>query len=270
MSRRGAIAMGLTGLIAGLFLGVAQAPAQAQDVDPLAEPPSDPARLPFVVPHLEPLLDAPLIDAPIVGGLQRPGDEAGTSERGPDWLPGPADPPVLEAEAPEPEPPAPVLTPQERFDALFAELAAADTPTAAAFIAEEIEALWRASGDASADLLIDRALEAEMDGESDLARDLIDGALELAPDASRAWSESAMLAFGNDDLARALSDISRAAELEPRQYDTLVGLGLILEQLGQPEGAFRAYEQALEVYPLHPDAVVLIERVREDAVGSDL
>ncbi|MCG8442766.1 MAG: hypothetical protein MI723_13270 [Caulobacterales bacterium] len=167
-------------------------------------------------------------------------------------------------------PPAERTDPDARMDALFVELAAAETPADAAFIAEEIEAIWKASGDASADLLMARADEAAAMGEFALSRRLIDGALELAPDFADAWAHSAAIAAASDDVSRAVEDLNQALVLEPRHYEALVGLGLLLERLEQDAGAYEAYQRALAIYPLHPEAGDLAQDVEREAVGREL
>ena len=159
--------------------------------------------------------------------------------------------------APTPEVDTPGLNLSEfgtRMDRLFDSLATAETPADAAFVAEEIDAIWRASGGATAELLTERAEEAVTFDEVDLARTLVNGAIELDPGYMRAWSISAMTAYAADDLPRALEDIETALRLEPRHWESLLGLGLILERLERWEGAYAAYQQCLAIYPTHETA----------------
>lgn len=173
----------------------------------------------------------------------------------------------LDSEDAEPEV---ELTRDERFDALFAELAAAATDEDAAFIAEEIEALWRDSGSATVDLLTDRATDALEDGDAALARQLINGALELAPEHAEAWSQSARIAAVDDDLRMALEHIERAVSLEVRHYDAFIVLGSILERLNADAGAHEAYQNALDLNPRLPRARDGAERTARAARGRDL
>jgi len=176
--------------------------------------------------------------------------------------------PGVEAE-PEPEPEI-ELTRDERFDALFDELAASETDEDAAFIAEEIEALWRDSGSATVDLLTDRATDALEDGDVGLARELINGALELGVEHAEAWHQSALTAMAADDLRTALEHIERAVSLEARHYGALISLGLILEHLDADVGAHEAYQNALELNPQLPAARAGADRTALAARGRDL
>jgi tetratricopeptide (TPR) repeat protein len=173
---------------------------------------------------------------------------------------------AVEPEAPE-EPP---MTRAERMDALFVELAEAENDEDARFIAEEIEALWSDSGSPTVDLLTDRATDALDVGEPRLARELINGALELGPEHAEAWAESARIALVEDELGIALEHIERAVSLEPRHYYALTELGLILERLESAQGAFEAFQRALELNPRLPDAVAGAERTEREARGREL
>jgi Tfp pilus assembly protein PilF len=159
---------------------------------------------------------------------------------------------------------------EARLDGLFAKLAAAETEEDAAFIAEEIEAIWADSHSPTAEVLIERAEEAMAAEEPALARSLVDGALELAPEFADGWTQSAMIAYADGDVARALEDVDRALRLEPRQYHAMLGLGIILEQLDQPAGAYEAYQRALEIYPLMPEAAARAREIEPRARGRDL
>jgi tetratricopeptide (TPR) repeat protein len=261
--REGPIARGraLISLLAAAFAAGALGYAAAAQ-DPDAAPPKDkPAaspdeggqeRLDGPLPRVVPGPDLPTIDPRIldIPGLASEEDAAD----------------AVEPEAPE-EPP---LTRAERMDALFVELAAAANEEDARFIAEEIEALWRDSGSSTVDLLTDRATDALDMGEPALARELINGALELGPEHAEAWAESARIALFEDELGIALEHIERAVSLEPRHYYALTELGLILERLEAPQGAFEAFERALTLNPRLPDAVAGAERTEREARGREL
>jgi tetratricopeptide (TPR) repeat protein len=244
--------------------------AQAQDQfePPLGEPDGAPAarpdsgltdpRLPAVPDFEIPEGDLPGFDAPALGipGLDLPALEGdGAITLGEDEEAAPEEPPMTRA---------------ERMDKLFVELAAAPDEEEARFIAEEIEALWRDSGSPTVDLLTDRATDALDIGDPTLARELINGALELGPEHAEAWAESARIALVDEELGVALEHIEKAVTLEPRHYYALTELGIILEALDSPMGAYEAYEKALELNPRLPDAVEGADRTRREAQGRAL
>ncbi len=156
------------------------------------------------------------------------------------------------------------------LDELFEDLAAAQTEEDAAFIAEEIETFWREDGGPTAELLVARALEAAEEGESAVARELVTGALELEPEYAWGWAQSALISFADSDHVEAIASIQHALELEPRLYEALFGLGAVLEDMERWEGAYAAYEQALEIYPMHAEARERLEDIAPRAHGRDL
>lgn len=157
-----------------------------------------------------------------------------------------------------------------RMTALFQSLQTAPSEPEAEFIAEEIEAIWRDSGSATANLLIDRAEFALEAGEAKLARALADGALALAPDYADGWSRSAAIALEGEDVARAIADIEKALALEPRHYGALIGLGVIFTKLERWEAALHAFEQAKALYPLAPGLADRLGEAERKAKGRDL
>lgn len=164
----------------------------------------------------------------------------------------------LEGELPEPfafpEPEvveaAPDETPQERMDRLFSSLKEAPTEEDADFIAEEIEALWRAELDPTARLLIERAQAAALAGSAVMARQLADGAVALSgEDGVQALVRSAEIAVLSDDFARAVRDLEAAIIKDPRRYDAYMALAAVLERMEAWRGAYQAYGEVLALYP---------------------
>ncbi len=167
----------------------------------------------------------------------------------------------------EPGPDAPVA---QRLAWLFAELKMASNAEEAAFVAEEIEALWRDVGDPTATLLTDRAAAAGSADDLGLARRLADGAVELADQSAEAWVRSAEIATLDGDVVRAVTDLEQALRLEPRRYDALLTLGALFEQLENWAGAYDAYAAVLEIYPEHPYAKARADDLEVRARGRAL
>lgn len=135
------------------------------------------------------------------------------------------------------------------LDQLFAQLAVARTPEDAKQVERAIWARWNKSGSISVDLLMSRGLSALSTGDIDLALTFFDEVVDLAPGYSEGWSKRATVHFLQDDYAAALSDIEATLALEPRHFGAIGGLALVLEDLGDKEGARDAYRRALKIYP---------------------
>ncbi len=159
---------------------------------------------------------------------------------------------------------------KKMLDGLFVELRNALTEDDAKIIAEEIWAVWLQSGSASVDFLLHRGIAAQTAGNKKLARRMYDHVLRLQPDYAEGWVRSGRLAAEEDDLNRAVNDITHALRLEPRHFYALWTLGNLLEQLGREDDAFEVYEQALKIYPEHKQIKDRVEYLREKVKGKAL
>ncbi len=180
------------------------------------------------------------------------------------------------AEEPEAAPgDAPAASPEEaqerredRLDALFTQLAEAEGDWQR--VQSDIWRLWSQSGSPSMDLLMRRAQEAMEAGEPELALRFLDDLVRLAPDFAEGWNQRATVHFRLGEYGRAVADIERVLALEPRHFGALSGLAMILERLGNEEGAYQAYSEALAVHPNLPGAAEAIERLAPQVEGREL
>lgn len=235
----------------------APSPEPNPKITPESQPWDEPPVGDLTVPGPDELVMPPPLDGPDAGA---DGDAAPS---GPLGLPSLSD---LVSRM-EPGPDAPV---ERRLAWLFAELKAAPDAEEAAFVAEEIEALWSDVGDPTAVLLTQRARAASLIGEDVLARRLVNGAVRLAPDSADAWVTSAALALNDDDIARAITDLEQALQLEPRRYDALLTLAALFEGLENWRGAYDSYEDVLAIYPQMPFAQDRLRELESRARGRAL
>ncbi len=150
---------------------------------------------------------------------------------------------VADAEA------GPATTASVTLDRLFAQLAQSKTPEDAKVVEDLIWDVWNQSGSISVDLLMNRALESMAAGDYENALTFLDEIVDLAPGYSEGWNKRATVHFLRDDYASALADLEATLALEPRHFGAIAGLALVLEDLGDKEGALDAYRKALSVYP---------------------
>lgn len=115
----------------------------------------------------------------------------------------------------------PVLNLETRhkiLDELYAILREAkDKPTAAPVIAAIKEA-WSFSGSPTTDLLLDRAAAAIEVKDIPVAMKLIDAAMELQDDFPRAYMMRAMAHVVQGDSKRAIDDLRRTINLDPKNF----------------------------------------------------
>ena len=138
---------------------------------------------------------------------------------------------------------------QSVLDKLYAQLAKAPDEETGRALESAIQSVWLESGSPSIDLLMRRGLDALREENFDRAYFYFDEVVTLAPGFAEGWNKRATIHYVRDDYARALRDIEQVLRLEPRHFEALAGLGVILEELGDKKGALDAYRKAVELDP---------------------
>lgn len=160
--------------------------------------------------------------------------------------------------------------PEQRIDRLFAELKRATNERAAERISQRIWQEWLHSGSASIDLLMQWSQKAIDDKKYDVAMDLLDQVVTLAPAYAEGWNRRATLHFTMDNYAKSMADISRTLQLEPRHFGALGGMATMLKNAGRNDAAMRAYERVLDVYPMMRSAQTELGRLADEMVGEGI
>lgn len=163
--------------------------------------------------------------------------------------------------------------PQDR-DALLAELythlAKTRDATEAAPIAETIEGLWLQSGSDTIGLLMGRSAKAINEQKNDLALQLLDAVVELAPAYAEGWNRRAYVYFLQNNFEGAVGDLRRALALEPNHFKALEGLARILRDTGQKKSALQAYKQILKINPFQEGAKQAVEELSVEVEGQGI
>lgn len=155
-------------------------------------------------------------------------------------------------------------TNEQRLDRLFAELRRTSNEAAAKRIAAQIQTIWNRSGSATIDLLMQWASGAMLEKKYDVASDFLDEAVALMPDYAEIWNRRAMLHMLKKQPDRAIYDVNKAIELEPRHYSSLIILATLMEDRGLKERAMQVYGQALELYPMMRDIQNIYAQLAEE------
>ena len=140
------------------------------------------------------------------------------------------------------------------LDALLERLAASADADEADELEARIWSYWAASGSDSVDLLMSYGLEALEAQELEEALRIFNHITSLAPGYAEGWHKRSAVNFLLDDYQGSLGDLEHVLRLEPRHFGALSGLAIILQELGDEQGALAAYRKALAVRPFLPGA----------------
>jgi tetratricopeptide (TPR) repeat protein len=164
---------------------------------------------------------------------------------------------------------SPLFAQTERLDELFIELADSDDANWQK-IEREIWTEWAKSGSASMDLLLERGRNAMEQGDLDAAIEHLTALTDHAPDFAEGWNARATAYFQRGLYGPSIEDIQRTLALNPRHFGAISGLGMILEQLGYPDDALKAYREVQSIHPNRPSLIETIERLEKKVGGTDL
>jgi tetratricopeptide (TPR) repeat protein len=163
--------------------------------------------------------------------------------------------------------------PQDR-DSLLAELyvhlGKSRDATEATPIAQAIENLWGQSGSDTVALLMGRSAKAINEQKNDLALQLLDAVVELAPDYSEGWNRRAYVYFLQNNYEGAVGDLRRALALDPNHFKALEGLARIMRETGQKKGALQAYKQILKINPFQDGAKEAADELAVEVEGQGI
>ena len=157
-----------------------------------------------------------------------------------------------------------------RLNDLFEVLAEAQHLDDATRAADRIWRIWIEHPDADVSDWMRRGMGAMNDGDLAAANEAFERVVRLAPDFAEGWNKRATVRYFRGDFDGSVSDIQRTLALEPRHFGALSGLGLIYIALEQPEGAAKALEAALEIFPLMPGGRERFEALKDQLKGRRL
>jgi len=163
----------------------------------------------------------------------------------------------------------PVYAQQTPLDELFQELAEADDSTYAR-IQGQIIAQWEKSGSPAMDLLLRRGKEALEEGQPDAAVEHFTALVDHAPDFAEGYYGRASSYYLMGLTGPALEDIRQALSLNPRHFEAMRGLAIIMEELERPEDALELYEMILAINPNSEEVLAALARLNLQLEGQAL
>ncbi len=153
---------------------------------------------------------------------------------------------------------------------LYAHLATAADEAQAKTIAASIEALWATPGSDTVSYLMQRAIGAARTNNHDLALQLYDAVISLAPDYAEGWSQRAGAHYQKKDYERAMGDVRRTLALDPNHFRALDGLLHILHETGRKKEALKVGRQLLDINPFHEGAKQLVDELAREIEGRGI
>ncbi len=156
-----------------------------------------------------------------------------------------------------------------RLDDLFQQLQTA-TDEEAQQITGMIWLEWSKSGSPAMDLLLMRGRDAMNAGQPGLAIQHFTALIDHAPDFAEGYNARATAYYQTGDFGPSVSDIAKTLTLNPRHFGALSGLGMIFEQINEPEKALEVYKAALAINPHLTNIVEAVKRLETSVGGQDL
>jgi tetratricopeptide (TPR) repeat protein len=153
---------------------------------------------------------------------------------------------------------------------LYERLSTAPSAEAAQPIMTAIEELWRISGSDTVDLLVARAERFIGEEDFDLALKILDAAADIAPEDAEVWHQRAVVHLRKKEPERALADLRRTLNIDPRHYRAMYELAGMLQELGAKKEALKTYREALMINPFLDDARRSVDALSREVEGQDL
>jgi tetratricopeptide (TPR) repeat protein len=150
------------------------------------------------------------------------------------------------------------------------QLGKAKDAEAAVPIMTNIETLWRVTGSPTVDLLIGRAELFTKGKDLDLALQILDATVAMAPEEAEAWYLRAKVYYLQSKYDLALADLKRALDRDPKHYRALEDLGLVYDAFGRKPDALEAYRKALAVNPFLKDAGLAVQFLEKEVGARNL
>jgi tetratricopeptide (TPR) repeat protein len=135
---------------------------------------------------------------------------------------------------------------------------------------EAIQDLWRLTGSDTVDLLMSRAERFAKEDDLDLALQISDATVDMAPDDAEVWHLRGKIHFLKKDYDLAIADLKRALERDSKHYDAMSDLGVVYEATGAKKDALAAYRKALEVNPFLSETKRTVEELGREVEGQDI
>ena len=158
----------------------------------------------------------------------------------------------------------------KRLDLLFKSLKETQGPGDALPLEEAIWSIWVEANDRQTDLDMERGMTAMAKGDYGQAIAAFNNVIAERPDFAEGWNKRATAYYLVGDFKASVNDIRKTLALEPRHFGALSGLGLIYLQLGEDEGARKAFSGALDIHPFLTGAKAQLQDIHRRLGGKEI
>lgn len=155
-------------------------------------------------------------------------------------------------------------TAQKRLDELFDKLKKTGSPMAGQQLAGRIADRWNESGSATIDLMMGWARDAIEAKKYDIALDFLDQATVMKPDYAEAYNRRATVHYLMGSYNKAMADIEKTLQLEPRHYGALAAMASMMQARGLKQSAVAIYARILDIYPSMREAQSKLGELSEE------
>jgi len=151
---------------------------------------------------------------------------------------------------------------------LYARLRGAGSLDDARPIADAIEQIWLTSGDDNIDFIMQSAILSMEQDDLVTAQELLDRVIELRPTYAEGWNKRAMVHFMKKEFEEALVKLRAALALDPKHFQALHGLALVMVEIGDHKCALQAYRVLLRNHPQFADAREAVKELGREVNGQ--
>ncbi|MEO0357661.1 MAG: tetratricopeptide repeat protein [Pseudomonadota bacterium] len=156
-----------------------------------------------------------------------------------------------------------------RLDPLFDTLATTDAEGAPRIV-EKIVIEWSKSGSPAMDYLLKRGRDAIESDDYSAAIQHFGALTDHTPDFAEGWHGLAIAYFNLDRIGPAMDALERTLALEPRHFQAMEGVMVILIDAGRYDAAIQVVDLIASIHPHHPDLSTFQNRLAEQTRGRDV
>ena len=154
------------------------------------------------------------------------------------------------------------------LDRLYRRLRSASSSEKAKPVADAIEQVWLTSGDDNIDFIMQNAIMAMEQEDFIVAEELLDRVIELRPRYAEGWNKRAMVHFMKKEYEKSLMKLRQTLALDPRHFQALHGLALVMQEIGDHKYALQAYRVLLYNHPQFSEAREAVKELGREVNGQ--